>query len=360
MAADWIKMRVWLCRDPKVIRMADALAGDRSFMQWLTDPVRQSCEKSAYEHVTRNVTASLCITALLVTWGTAREQGDRDEDDLVLSHCDFSTLDAMADLPGFGVAMGSVGWAVERDDGALVFPKFFKDNESPDEKHKRQNAERQARLRERRRLEDEEKSNAIVTAKSNVTVTTEKRREEKSKELKPLSGKPDGMAVDKGQKTKTLNATAVRVLAHLNTTCGTKFESVEANLKFIRGRLAEYPEETLIRVVDAKRKEWTGTEQAKYLRPETLFGATKCAQYAGQLDVKPSEKPAGRELLEIEAESIDGQIRFLCTSHGEHFVAAKNALTKFFAQLNGSARNIIVKPSSGQPSKFSVEELRTA
>lgn len=176
----------------------------------------------------------------------------------------------------------------------------------------------------------------------------------------PLSGKPDGVAVDKGQKTKVLNATAVRVLAHLNTTCGTKFEPVEANLKFIRGRLAEYPEETLIRVVDAKRKEWTGTEQAKYLRPETLFGATKCAQYAGQLDIKPSEKPAGRELLEIEAESIDGQIRFLCTSHGEHFVAAKNALTKFSAQLNGSARNIIVKPSSGQPSKFSVEELRTA
>jgi biotin carboxyl carrier protein len=178
MAGDWIKMRVWLCRDPKVIRMADTLAADRDFMLWLTDPVRQSCKDTAYEHVTRNVTVALCVTALLVTWGTAREQGNREEDDLVLSHCDLSTLDAMADLPGFGDAMASVEWASEREDGSLIFPKFFKDNESPDDRHKRQNAQRQAKFRDKQ-------SNASNNVTDNVTVTTEKRREEKSKPQTP-------------------------------------------------------------------------------------------------------------------------------------------------------------------------------
>ena len=77
MAGDWIKMRVWIARDPKVIQMADWIAEQREFMDWLTDPVRHSCNVTAYEHVTRNVTTALCVTGLLVTWGTARERGDR-------------------------------------------------------------------------------------------------------------------------------------------------------------------------------------------------------------------------------------------------------------------------------------------
>jgi len=77
MAGDWIKMRVWLSRDPRVITMADFLSSERQFMNWLTDPVQQSCKESVYEHVTRNVTVALCVSALLVIWGTAREQGDR-------------------------------------------------------------------------------------------------------------------------------------------------------------------------------------------------------------------------------------------------------------------------------------------
>lgn len=182
MAGDWIKMRVWLARDPRVIRMADYLATQRPFMNWLTDPVRQSCKDSAYEHVTRNVTVALCVTGLLVTWGTAREQGDRVGDDLVLQHCDKYTFDAITDIECFGEAMEFVGWLVENENGSVAFPKFFKDNESPDEKHKRQNADRQARFRQK----SQEESNAKVTEVSNVTVTPreEKRREDIKEETK--------------------------------------------------------------------------------------------------------------------------------------------------------------------------------
>lgn len=176
MAGDWIKMRVWLSRDPRVIRMADYLAGQRAFMDWLTDPVRKSCEQTAYEHVTRNVTVALCVTSLLVTWGTAREQGDRDGDDLVLKHAGLGTVDAMTDLPCFGAAMAAVEWVVEDGSGALRFPKFFKENESPEDRHKRQAADRQARFREKQ----SRSGNEEVTQERNVTVThrEEKRREE--------------------------------------------------------------------------------------------------------------------------------------------------------------------------------------
>lgn len=182
MAGDWIKMRVWLSRDPRVIGMADNLAMRPGFMSWLTDPVRQSCRESAYEHVTRNVTVALCVTGLLITWGTAREHGDREGDDLVLKHSDLETLNAMTDLPGFGESMAFVGWVAERENGSLVFPKFFRENESPDDRHKRQNAERQARFRDKRDLE----SNGDVTAKSNVTVT---HREEKRREVTPITSR---------------------------------------------------------------------------------------------------------------------------------------------------------------------------
>lgn len=185
MAGDWIKMRVWLSKDPRVISMADYMAVQRGFMNWLTDPVQQSCKNTAEEHVTRNVIVALCVTALLVTWGTAREQGDRDGDDLVLDHADFSTIDAMTDLPCFGAAMGCVGWAKEEEPFRIRFPKFFKDNESPDERHRRQAAERQARFREKQSREHNAKSD--VTHNVTVTDREEKRREEKEEKKGSLS-----------------------------------------------------------------------------------------------------------------------------------------------------------------------------
>ena len=193
MAGDWIKLRVWLHRDPKVIRMASHLIDCERFRQWLAAGGLTLTENS---NVTRNVTVSLCVTGLGVTWGTAREQGDCVDDDLVVSHCDLNTLDAITDIPGFGAAMAFVGWAIEREDGALVFPKFFRDNVSPDEKHKSQNAQRQARYREKKA----EKSNVTRNVTRNVTVTDreEKRREEIIKGEYPLNNPPTTVSQNAG------------------------------------------------------------------------------------------------------------------------------------------------------------------
>ena len=184
MAGDWIKTRVWLCRDPKVIRMADFLAEQRRFMDWLTDPVRAHCKETVYEHVTRNVTVALCVTGLVVTWGTARERGNREGDDLVLDCCELDEVSAIADIPCFGDAMAHVGWALQREDDCVVFPKFFKEQESPDDRHRRQNAERQAAFRERNKTERRNgKSNVTRNVTSNVTVTP---REEKRRDKTPI------------------------------------------------------------------------------------------------------------------------------------------------------------------------------
>ena len=199
MAGDWIKMRVWLHKDPVVATITDYLAFDRLFMDFLTDPVGRTCKESSYEHITSNITRHLTCSLLRVVWGVAREQGDRDGDDLVLKHCGLTNIDDICGFPSIGEAMDYVGWAIEEkteaEKGRLIysvrFPNFFKDNENPHDRHKRQNAEAQARHREKKRREKEEEalrkgnknnteSNITdnITSKMTVRHREEKRREE--------------------------------------------------------------------------------------------------------------------------------------------------------------------------------------
>ena len=121
------------------------------------------------------------------------------------------------------------------------------------------------------------------------------------KTLNPLSGKPDD------------------VLKYLNEKCGKKFQPVPANIKFITARLAEYGIDTLLRVIDYKAAEWSGTGMDQYLRPSTLFSAEKCAQYVGQLDTpvrkgndngKFNDSAATRRLMEqaVAQEKLDAGI----------------------------------------------------
>lgn len=106
----------------------------------------------------------------------------------------------------------------------------------------------------------------------------EPRNNKQTKELKPLSGRPDV------SDRKPIDAQAESIINYLNAKAGSRYKPVEANLKFVRARLAESANvEEMRAVIDMKAKEWLGTEQAKYLRPETLFNATKYSQYAGQI-----------------------------------------------------------------------------
>jgi uncharacterized phage protein (TIGR02220 family) len=89
------------------------------------------------------------------------------------------------------------------------------------------------------------------------------------------SGKPDS---------------ARRILEYLNEQAGRSYQPVESNLRLILARLKEGASEQQCKdVIDAKVQEWLNDSKwSKYLRPETLFNATKFAGYVGQLGAPSS------------------------------------------------------------------------
>jgi hypothetical protein len=180
MAADWIKMRTDLYRDPKVCVIADALlapGGD------LARYVNQNLQRDMT--VTRNVTRNATVGALVTVWGVMRLRGKRNGNDLACAHASLEVIDDIADLPGLGNAMAMVGWVVETESG-ITFPRFFDDyNADPTEKKHSSAAERQRRYRERQK----ESQDGVTSDNGDVTrnVTrdvTLRLREEKSREEK--------------------------------------------------------------------------------------------------------------------------------------------------------------------------------
>lgn len=75
------------------------------------------------------------------------------------------------------------------------------------------------------------------------------------------------------------------LLAFLNERTGRNYPPSDVNLDLIVARLKEgYSERQLRQVVAKKSREWLPDEKmAMYLRPATLFGRQKFAQYVGEL-----------------------------------------------------------------------------
>jgi uncharacterized phage protein (TIGR02220 family) len=106
-------------------------------------------------------------------------------------------------------------------------------------------------------------ANPTLTSTDYKQVLIEERTED------PMSGKPDD---------------AVEILDFLNARTKSGYRAVSANLDKIRARLLEgATADEMKQVISRKASEWLGTTMEKYLRPETLFNATKYNQYAGQL-----------------------------------------------------------------------------
>lgn len=79
------------------------------------------------------------------------------------------------------------------------------------------------------------------------------------------------------------------VIEYLNSKLGTKYRySADYIERHIKARIAEGATfEDFRTVIDKKYDEWIGTEFAKFLRPETLFGV-KFQQYLNQIPSVPS------------------------------------------------------------------------
>jgi uncharacterized phage protein (TIGR02220 family) len=105
-------------------------------------------------------------------------------------------------------------------------------------------------------------------------------------QLNTLSGRPDPDPPEEPKPQKPDYSPQSReVLEYLNQLAGKSYRPVKANLDLITARLKEgFSVDDLCAVVQRKTEEWQGKpDMDAYLRPETLFGARKFAQYSGQL-----------------------------------------------------------------------------
>lgn len=74
------------------------------------------------------------------------------------------------------------------------------------------------------------------------------------------------------------------VIEYLNQKTNYNYKFVDKNIKLVSNRLKEYSKEELLAMIDYKCSEWLQDERfKKYLRPATLFNASKCADYIAQL-----------------------------------------------------------------------------
>lgn len=118
-----------------------------------------------------------------------------------------------------------------------------------------------------------------------------------------MSGKPDAHPLhdEKMEEHKTPSATqtntslkeqAIEILHFLNEKTGRAYRPVDTNLKFILTRLKSgITAEQCFKVIAKKTRAWKGDPKMdEYLRPATLFNATKFEQYVGELVKKPVEK----------------------------------------------------------------------
>jgi len=108
----------------------------------------------------------------------------------------------------------------------------------------------------------------------------------------------------KVKESKEKEEKIIYIIDYLNKTLGThyKYDS-KKTVEFITARLNEnYKGNDFKIVIDKKFKEWNGTDSAKYLRPETLFG-NKFEGYLNQLEYLNGEpsgqsnNPAFQELI---------------------------------------------------------------
>jgi uncharacterized phage protein (TIGR02220 family) len=83
---------------------------------------------------------------------------------------------------------------------------------------------------------------------------------------------------------------ADRAIDYLNSKADTQYRYGNSNRKLINARLKDYDIREICGVIKKKCDEWKGTEMARYLRPSTLFNATKFEEYLNQdLSNKPKQ-----------------------------------------------------------------------
>lgn len=159
-----------------------------------------------------------------------------------------------------------------------IFSKFIKD-----ENGLYYNVRLEEEIKKRESYKDKLRANGSLGGKSKAKAKLEQGLSEATAKLQQGSS----TRVENENDNENINKD---IIHYLNTKLGTNYKaSAECVKKRINARINEgYTFEDFKTVIDKKYKEWNGTEFAKYLRPETLFGA-KFSSYLNQLDTETQE-----------------------------------------------------------------------
>lgn len=200
-----------------------------------------------------------------------------------------SFLDHVAGVTGFADAMRAVHWLAEGEQG-LTLPRF--------DRHNGKTAKSRALTAKRVAAHKGRSANAALTVPA---LPREEKRRSTVPPISPVDESPPqrelGILGIVGQGARPTRrkrraafsagetALAREVLEYLNVVSGRRFQAVARNVGFIVDRLAEgYPPHVLKLVAYHRLTKWRNDpKMIEYLRPETLYNETKCAQYAGQV-----------------------------------------------------------------------------
>ena len=93
-----------------------------------------------------------------------------------------------------------------------------------------------------------------------------------------------GVLKSKGNAGLLYSNDAKNIILYLNSKARKNFRITKSNMKFINARLKEgVSYEDMCKIIDLKVEQWSGTSMDDYLRPETLFNATKFETYYQQI-----------------------------------------------------------------------------
>jgi uncharacterized phage protein (TIGR02220 family) len=110
---------------------------------------------------------------------------------------------------------------------------------------------------------------------------------------------------DLDKKNKENNLDIIKkVIDYLNNKCNTRYRYNTSSTQIrIKARIKDgYTEDDFYTVIDKKAKEWLGTSQEKYLRPETLFG-NKFEGYLNQNIIE--DKQTGNAYIDTIRNRVD-------------------------------------------------------
>ena len=260
MAGDWIKMRCNLWDDPRVAQLCDLTSRGEAEI----------------------------IGGLYWLWTSA----DQHSEDGIMPGLSAKSIDRKTGIKGFAAALIEVSWLADHPEGVRIVR--FEEHNGRSAKRRCSESVRKMSARDADNVRTES-GNDAEEAQQSCAPREEKRREEVN--LNPLSanadmsGKPSALPdvspLDPGKPKNGnhYNPLAREVLGFLNAKTGRSYQPVEANLKLIVARLKEGASVADCRAVVAKKcREWCNDEKmSDYLRPATLFNATKFAQYRGEL-----------------------------------------------------------------------------